>query len=962
MSLDTPQNDQAFALAIAPFLVAGMPARHGLSEDAYIEKCRALWDACETDERCPEKIIIDRLYAETRALREFGNAAYVDPRARATTEKEPRPKEPLYCIAIGALPYWSLVGDDDVPAAIDELPQAASEFGLYIIAVIDVLGFERMYRRLGPQRMKEIYEKLITAAQSCTETRAIGMHRFDGALVPTLFQFDLGFAYFSDTLLLWAPLGETHVSPFLARCTDVFLEALALGIPLRGAVAVGEAILDQQNGVFLGTPLIDAARLEHAQDWIGIALTRSCREVLPWLDSSVVLPYTPPCKPGTKVELHGGLALDWPRRARARQLDIDAALDRMERPESHRRYYDHAGAFAEHSSAHARWNREERLPICIGFMTRTIIRTRLDGAAAPPELFAMLESMISNGEEDAIAACGFRALLDGKPLPQELATLPDGKRRHLEFIQRVLDEGYIDLDEITLAALEQRMGVAPFTVRHEAYFARPATERNQVWQRCIPFLRAIAAGDDVPDLPEIQLEEGRYFLKQALRSVRGEHLPVDLEALISAIVWARITSAPISEINQRRLDVLRSVKPWDAVADFLVAIAVGSDPEDVQLDFLDEGAISTIQVVRKILGWQEAVRRSVPDALKKANPIDVMLLHQIAVRAMLAFQGNEAEALELTTQLTHLDRAGSPHDAVARSLRTLLATRCEPSMPGGIGKDAEWYLRLVNSSTLAQEAGKALLNYAFAVTREALIARRSLTKYELAVFSLLASGSDELEQLIRHFGEVISGKLDPDLPPLDEAYRAAFAHLADVRAQVDALSDMDLANAALACRAGEDRPEYLQYLRETAGDTDMKSQVAAFFLCVAEGRQVPSVPPDLNDDARQMFVTVGIAAVSPQPLQELAEAALYQRWYGDRWEPETEAAISALAVAGEPFAGIARYLTDLAHRDRWPSMPAGVPRQTLSLLASARRHASEFSRRMVGIGRGRPPATTDSEL
>jgi hypothetical protein len=955
-----PLDDEEFARAIAPFLAAGMPARHGLSEEAYVAKCRSLWDACETDERCPAKIIIDRLFAETRTLREFGNAAYIDPRARATTEKEEPPKEPLYCIAVGAVPYWSLVGDDGAPAAIDEPPEPSSEFDLYILAVIDVLGFEGMYRRLGPQPMKEIYEKLVAAAQSCTETSAIGMHRFDGALVPTLFQFDLGFAYFSDTLVLWAPLKETHVSPFLARCTDVFLEALGLGIPLRGAVAVGEAILDQKNGVFLGTPLIDAARLEHAQDWIGVALTRSCLELLPWLDSSVVLPYTPPCKPGTKVELHGGLALDWPRRARARRVDIGAAIGAMERPESHRRYYDHASAFAEHSATHARWNREERLPICIGFMTRTIIQARLDGTAVPPELFNMLESMISNGEDDAVAARVFRALLDGRPFPQELATLPDFKRRHLEFIRSVLDEGYIDLDEIAHAAVEQRIGVAPLTARHEAYFARPATERNHAWQRCIPFLRAIASGDDVRDLPDIQPEEGRYFLEEALRSVRGERLPVDLEALISAIVWARITNAPLSASNQRRLGVLRSMKPWDAVAEFLVAIAGGSDPEDVQLGSLDEGAISTIQVVRKILGWQEAVRRSVPDALKKTTPIDVLLLHHIAVRAMLAFQGNEAEARELTVQLTQLDRAGSPHDAIARSLRTLIATRHEPPIPGGIGKDAEWYLRLVVSSALAQEAGKALLEYAFDVTRDVLIARRSVTRYELAVFSLLASGSDELEMLVRHLLEVISGKLDPDLPALDEKYRAAFAHLAEVRAQVEALSDMDLANSALACRAGDDRTEYLQYLRASAGDAGAKSQVAAFFLSIAEGKEVPAVPPDLNDDAQQLFVTVGIAAVSRQPLQELAEAALYQRWYGDAWDPETEAAITTLAASGEPFAGIARYLTDLAHRDRWPSIPAGVPRQTLSLLASARRHASEFSRRMIGIARGRPSATSTS--
>jgi hypothetical protein len=64
---------------------------------------------------------------------------------------------------------------------------------------------------------------------------------------------------------------------------------------------------------------------------------------------------------------------------------------------------------------------------------------------------------------------------------------------------------------------------------------------------------------------------------------------------------------------------------------------------------------------------------------------------------MLAFQGNEDERRELELHLAQLEGAGSPHDAVARYLRLLLAMRSEPSVPGGIGTDAEWYLRLVSS-------------------------------------------------------------------------------------------------------------------------------------------------------------------------------------------------------------------------------------------------------------------------
>src|SRR5207249_2202445 len=120
------------------------------------------------------------------------------------------------------------------------------------------------------------------------------------------------------------------------------------------------------HGVFLGSSLIDAARLEHAQDWIGVTLTRSCDQVLPSIDSSLVLPYTPPCKAATPV-LHAGLALDWPRRARSLAgLDLAQEVERLNTSPAHSKYYENTLAFITHSLKHARWNRDSRLPIATG--------------------------------------------------------------------------------------------------------------------------------------------------------------------------------------------------------------------------------------------------------------------------------------------------------------------------------------------------------------------------------------------------------------------------------------------------------------------------------------------------------------------------------------------------------------------------------------------------------------------
>jgi hypothetical protein len=690
-------DDDDFTRSIAQYLAAGMPAKHGMSEEAYIARCRELWDACETDETCKAKLLIDRLYTETLNFRDRANKGYVDPRVRAADDLDRSIKDVLHCVAIGTVPYSSLVmGDDATDTDVEEVtePEKTSEFGLWMIAVLDVLGFERTYRRVGPQRMRAAYERLIQAARAVTDpSLEMGMHSVSEGVVPTLFEFDVGFAYFSDTLLLWAPLSEMLVAPFLARCSDVFLEALSLGIPLRGAVAVGEAVLNQKEGVFLGTPLIDAARLEHAQDWLGIALTASCASVLSWVDSSLVLPYTAPYKQGTKHSLHSGLVLDWPRRARKRNMNVLAALDAIEPPDTHGKYYDHARIFVDHSLQHARWNREDHIPITMGFLTRSIIRTRLDGAPSPPEAAAMLESMALNGDDEIRIAAYLRSLLGGAQLPLGIETLPAGPLGHLKHLEQVIEQHYVDLEEVAFAAVEQRYGVVALTPRHERYLTAEPTDRNGEWQRCIPVLRAIAAGADVPEIPSDVLDNAQRILRNARDSAIGSTVRVDIETLLAGVMWASTAGASLSDVNVRRLQAMRSHgAPWDSVADFLAAVSEGTDP-DVHLAKFDEGAISTIRVVRQTLGWQEAVRRSITDAYRMLERVDVRLLNQVAVDTVAAIRDSAAGALP--DHLARLRRSGSPHDAVARYIERVVADRRAPDMPGGVPSDVDWYLRLI---------------------------------------------------------------------------------------------------------------------------------------------------------------------------------------------------------------------------------------------------------------------------
>jgi hypothetical protein len=75
-------------------------------------------------------------------------------------------------------------------------------------------------------------------------------------------------AYFSDTILLWCPLVPAFAAIFVERCADMIGEALSMGIPLRGAVTLGDAVLDEKTSTYIGKPIVEAAMLEKGQDWI----------------------------------------------------------------------------------------------------------------------------------------------------------------------------------------------------------------------------------------------------------------------------------------------------------------------------------------------------------------------------------------------------------------------------------------------------------------------------------------------------------------------------------------------------------------------------------------------------------------------------------------------------------------------------------------------------------------------
>jgi len=81
-------------------------------------------------------------------------------------------------------------------------------------------------------------------------------------------------------------------------------------MPLRGALSVGEAILNLNDRIFLGSPLVETARLEKNQKFIGAGLCKSFDD--PLIPRRFLLDWGEHLKPKGR-ELSSGAVLDWPR-------------------------------------------------------------------------------------------------------------------------------------------------------------------------------------------------------------------------------------------------------------------------------------------------------------------------------------------------------------------------------------------------------------------------------------------------------------------------------------------------------------------------------------------------------------------------------------------------------------------------------------------------------------------------
>jgi hypothetical protein len=136
----------------------------------------------------------------------------------------------------------------------------------YLVAMCDVLGFTQLVATTALDDIHKRYLALVEKLEphpffriaSGTYAREIALNRM----------------VFSDTILYWAPAGDTM--ELLPVVLGQIIGQTLSSMPLRAGLAFGECIIDPAREIYIGQPIIDAYYTEKEQEWVGGAFHPSC--------------------------------------------------------------------------------------------------------------------------------------------------------------------------------------------------------------------------------------------------------------------------------------------------------------------------------------------------------------------------------------------------------------------------------------------------------------------------------------------------------------------------------------------------------------------------------------------------------------------------------------------------------------------------------------------------------------
>lgn len=237
------------------------------------------------------------------------------------------------------------------------------DFGIAVF--LDVLG-AKVSDKSEAKRLLEAIELLLQRAKE----GAVEWSKRIADATPAVTIDPLRVTVVGDAILLtWKTRGA--VPGAVARCglmvQDLFVQAMSLRLPLRGAIGVGDILYSKDQNIVLGSGITDAANWYERADIIGVIATPLCGAFVAWLAegrdetdepmSRVFVRYDIPLKgEGGRAKTTEMWALAWPdshlQRSRRTGLHpqkmLRSLLTGFDVPPGTEQKYAHAEGFYEY--------------------------------------------------------------------------------------------------------------------------------------------------------------------------------------------------------------------------------------------------------------------------------------------------------------------------------------------------------------------------------------------------------------------------------------------------------------------------------------------------------------------------------------------------------------------------------------------------------------------------------------
>jgi hypothetical protein len=230
----------------------------------------------------------------------------------------------------------------------------ADERQNYLFCFLDVLGFSNIVTTRGLSDLYADYRELIEAASNNTHDGLV-FSSWDGVPYFGMERFES--TYFSDTIVFWGTYHPRKLQSLCYMAMEVMCRAIEIGLPLRGSISAGEAILDKNQNHFLGKPVVNAAEAEKVQRWIGVTLSKEFRET-PFnagFSAACLMPWERHLKEDGLVAVTP-VVLDYPRWWRkSRRSSLQEAVKRLDTDSNYSDIYNNTLIFCDHSEANPKW-------------------------------------------------------------------------------------------------------------------------------------------------------------------------------------------------------------------------------------------------------------------------------------------------------------------------------------------------------------------------------------------------------------------------------------------------------------------------------------------------------------------------------------------------------------------------------------------------------------------------------